>query len=223
MYAESELLPVSALQHLVFCERQCALIYLEMQWADNRLTAEGSQLHDRVHEQQTESRGDMRIARSLPLRSLRLGLVGVADVIEFHLTEPEPGGVATLPGVEGHWQPFPVEYKRGRPKAEHCDEVQLCAQALCLEEMWSVRIPRGALFYGKIRRRRDVEFDDALRRLTEETAERLHRLIESGSTPAPSEGKWCRACSLVDVCLPKAAHTRSAKRYLRNSIRDVLE
>ena len=223
MHSASELLPISALQHLLFCERQCALIHLEGLWHENRRTAEGRQLHDRVHEQQTESRGDMRIARSLPLRSLRLGLVGVADVIEFHRTEPEPGGAATLPGVEGHWRPFPVEYKRGRPKAEHCDEVQLCAQALCLEEMWSVRLPHGALFYGKIRRRRDVEFDDALRSLTEETAERLHRLIESGSTPAPREGKWCRSCSLVDVCLPKSAHTRSAERYLRNSIRDVLE
>src|SRR6266567_7026185 len=144
MYDEEDLLPLSALQHLVFCERQCALIHIEGVWADNALTVEGSHLHDRVDEMgpRIESRGDLRIARGVALRSLRLGLSGRADVIEFHrVTE---GGVE-LAGVSGLWRPFPVEYKRGRPKRDRCDEVQVCAQARCLEEMLETAVPAGAL------------------------------------------------------------------------------
>jgi len=139
-YTEDDLIPISALQHFVFCERQCALIHIEQAWTENRLTAEGRLLHERVHDQGGESRAGVRIERGLPLRSLRLGLVGVADVVEFH------------PLSEGGWRPFPVEYKRGKPKRNACDEIQVCAQALCLEEMLGVRIPAGALFYGKTHR-----------------------------------------------------------------------
>ena len=138
MYTEDDLLPISGLQHLLFCERQCALIHLEQVWAENRLTVEGKNMHDRVHEREAESRPGIRIVRALRLRSLRLGLTGMADVVEFHLDS----------GVRSQGLPFPVEYKRGKPKADYSDSVQLCAQAICLEEMLSCTIPAGALFYG---------------------------------------------------------------------------
>jgi CRISPR-associated exonuclease Cas4 len=195
------------LQHIVFCERQCALIYTEQVWAENRLTVEGKILHERVHEEGLESRGDVRIEHGVPLRSLRLGLVGKADVVEFH----------RLPGDK--WQPFPVEYKRGKPKPDDCDRVQLCAQAMCLEEMLAVEVPSGALFYGKIRRRQDVVFDESLRRKAEETAQKARALIESGKTPPPVFGKRCKSCSLVAECLPKTIEKKpSVGRYLAKAV-----
>ncbi len=202
LFSEDELLPLSALQHLMFCARQCALIHVEQVWSENRLTVEGRNLHSRVHEADDESRGDLRIVRGLRLRSLRLGLVGQADVVEYHRQG-------------GEWIPFPVEYKRGRPKPEACDEVQLCAQAMCLEEMTNARIPEGAVFYGQPRRRHPVFFDDRIRTLTESAARRLHELIDRGQTPAALFEKKCESCSLLGVCMPKmAGQTKSAARYL---------
>ncbi len=157
MYSESDLLMLSAIQHLAFCERQCCLIHIEQAWAENRLTAEGRILHDRVHSENAESRGDVYIVRGLKLRSLQLGLSGVADVVEFHRVET--GGVS-LPGKKGQWKPFPVEYKRGKPKSDRCDEVQICGQAMCLEEMLDTRIENGALFYGAQHKRHEVVFDE---------------------------------------------------------------
>jgi CRISPR-associated exonuclease Cas4 len=216
MFDEDELLPLSALQHLVFCERQCALIHIEQLWADNKFTVEGEHLHECVHEAGAESRGDIRIARSLALRSLRLGLSGIADVVEFHRIAE--GGVA-VPGARGCWKPFPVEYKRGRPKREHCDEIQLCAQAICLEEMLHIEIPNGALFYGATRHRFDVSFDESLRCATEDSAARLHRLIDSRITPAAVQEPKCDRCSLLELCMPEAlSGRRSAKQYLRDAL-----
>ena len=213
---EDELLPLSALQHLVFCERQCALIHIEQLWADNRFTVEGEHLHDRVHEAGAESRGNVRIARGLALRSFRLGLSGVTDVVEFHRVIE--GGVS-LPDVRGLWRPFPVEYKRGRPKREHCDEVQVCAQAICLEEMLEVHIPCGALFYGATRHRLDVSFEESLRRETEIAAARLHELISRQVTPAAVREPKCDRCSLFELCMPQAlARGRSAQQYLQRAI-----
>jgi len=208
MYAEDDLLPISALQHLIFCERQCALIHIEGLWAENRLTVEGRHLHERADAGGGESRGALRVARSLPIRSLRLGLTGRADVVEFHASE---GGAP--PAVR------PVEYKRGRPKPDRCDEVQLCAQALCLEEMLGVSIPAGALFYGTTRRRTDVAFDAVLRALTEETAARLHALVSSGRTPKAEREPKCDSCSLLELCLPGAmAPQRAAATYVARSL-----
>ena len=202
MFSENDLLPLSALQHLLFCERQCALIHIEQAWEENRLTAEGRVLHERVHKVDDESRGNIRIARGLRLRSLHLGLVGQADVVEFH----RHGNA---------WLPFPVEYKRGKPKKGTFDTVQLCAQAICLEEMKSVVISAGALFYGTTRRRLDVVFDQTLRDQTAAAAERLHRLIERGLTPPATYEKKCDSCSLFSLCLPKTAgHHKSATDYL---------
>ncbi|MBN2559321.1 MAG: CRISPR-associated protein Cas4 [Phycisphaerae bacterium] len=209
MYKEDQLLPISALQHLLFCERQCALIHIEQAWTENRLTVEGRIMHDKVHNGADESRGAVRIARGLRLRSLGLGLTGQADVVEFHRQ------------TVGSWQPFPVEYKRGRPKPEACDEVQLCAQALCLEEMLGVEIPEGAIFYGQPRRRHPVAFDQALRAQTESAARRLRDLLTAGVTPPAAYEKKCRNCSLLNLCMPKTAgRQKSAAGYLERMLRE---
>lgn len=213
MYSEDDLLPISALQHLAFCERQWALIHLEGAWAENQLTAEGRVMHDRAHEAGIESRGDVRISRGLRLHSLRLGLSGIADVVEFHRCVRRDDATVTaegalpdavrLPGVPGLWSPFPVEYKRGRPKSEPYDEIQLCAQAICLEEMLGVVVPSAALFYGKPVRRFEVILTASLREETERLASRVHELIRLGVTPAPIYEKKCDSCSLFSLCMPK--------------------
>lgn len=212
MFTEDDLRPLSALQHLVFCERQCALIHIEQVWVENRFTAEGRLLHDRVDAGGRESRGDLRIARGLPLQSLRLGLTGKADAVELHRVASGDEGVA-LPGLTGFWRPYPVEYKRGRPKRHRADEIQLCAQALCLEEMMEVGVPEGALYYGERRRREVVAFDAELRARTEDTARRLHELLAAGRTPTATREPKCRDCSLLEVCLPDAPRS-SARAYL---------
>ena len=206
VFSEDDLLPLSALQHLLFCERQAALIHLERVWAENSLTIEGKHLHERVDSGAGESRGDMRIARGVALRSLRLGLSGKADAVEFHK------------GPEETWLPFPVEYKRGRPKKHRADEVQLCAQALCLEEMLGVSVPSGALFYGETRRRLDVAFDAALRLVTEQAAARMHEILDSGVTPLPVREPKCEQCSLLEICMP-GAPSSSVQRYLDRALR----
>jgi CRISPR-associated exonuclease Cas4 len=209
VFSDDDLLPLSALQHLVFCERQCALIHVEGQWQENPLTFEGRQMHERVDRDAGESRRDVRILRGLTLVHRGLGLAGRADVVELHR---DAAGVP-VPGVPGRWRPFPVEYKRGRPKAHDADRVQLCAQALCLEEMWSADVPAGALFYGQTRRRDDVAFDAVLRAATVEAARRVREILESGETPSARKEKKCARCSLLDRCRPDAIG-RSASRYL---------
>jgi CRISPR-associated exonuclease Cas4 len=199
IYTEDDLIQLSALQHLVFCERQCALIHIEQVWSENLFTAEGRIMHDKVDTANRESRGNIRIEYGVPMRSLRLGLIGKADVVEFHK-------------YGDTWIPFPVEYKRGKPKMDDCDKVQLCAQAICLEEMMNAEIPEGALFYGQTRHRIDVKFDSALRKETESAAVRLHELIASGITPKAEYSKKCERCSLVDLCLPKVSS--KASNYL---------
>ena len=228
-FTEDELLPLSALAHLAFCERRCALIHVEQIWQENRFTLEGSHMHARVHEEapRRELRGDLLIARGLQVRSLELGVSGVADVVEFHRstgqTTLEGKGTpqaARLPGLAGLWVPFPVEYKRGKPKRDHCDEVQVCAQAICLEEMLKVAVPEGALFYGATQHRHDVTFSVELRDETRLTARRLHELFAAGVAPRVSREPKCRRCSLVDVCRPDATGPgRSARRYLANAAR----
>ena len=190
MYGEDDLLMISALQHYLFCKRQCALIHIEQQWEENRFTAEGRILHERVHTAGLESRGDLRLEYDLALRSLKLGLSGRSDVVEFYSRDDEG------------WQPFPVEYKRGKPKKDNSDLVQLCAQAICLEEMLAVKIEKGALYYGIKKRRTEVEFDLKLRTATEETAKLLHELVCKGETPSPEYGAQCKSCSFLSLCLP---------------------
>jgi len=207
MYSEDDLLSLSGLQHLAFCERQWALIHLEQQWVESRLTAEGRLMHERAHEQKEEWREGVRVSRGLAVRSLRLGLIGSADVVEFR---PQP---------QGPPRPYPIEYKRGRPKPDRCDEVQLCAQALCLEEMVGVDVPAGAIFYGQPRRRTEVNFDNNLRAETEVLVQRLHTLYAARATPPAQYAPKCDRCSLLEICLPATAGDgRSVARYLKNAM-----
>jgi CRISPR-associated exonuclease Cas4 len=185
--AEDALIPLSALQHHLFCPRQCALIHVEQQWAEDGATAEGRIFHERVDGGQGETRPGVRIARGVALRSMTLGVSGRADVVEF---------------VGRPARPFPVEYKRGKPKAHRADEVQLCAQAVCLEEMSGQPVPEGALFYGQTRRRVSISFDAVLRALTAETAAGARANLLAGSTPPPVPIPGCRQCSMLDLCRP---------------------
>ena len=204
---DDELIAISALSHYSYCPRRCALIHIERVWTENLFTAEGRIMHERVHDEGGESRGNIRIERGVALRTLRLGLIGKADVVEFHRQ------------ADGSWLPFPVEYKRGKPKVDDCDKIQLCAQAICLEEMLGVKIPAGALFYGQTRHRLDVVFNEDLRRETEETARRVHELIASGKTPPPIYEKRCNSCSIMSECLPKTIQKRrSVSGYMAKMI-----
>lgn len=215
-YRPDELLPLSGIQHFVFCRRQWALIYIEQQWQDNRLTAEGQVLHQRVDDPFfTESRRDVIQTRAVPVASYRLGLSGRCDLIEFTATED---GIC-LPGREGLYQPAPVEYKRGKEKRDPCDEAQLCAQAICLEEMLSVSIPNGYLYYGQTRRRLEVVFDADLRDLVFRMSAEMHQYFRRGHTPRVRASRACRSCSLEDVCLPTMqSATLSASEYIRQHL-----
>lgn len=221
VFAEDDCLPISALQHLLYCERQCALIHLEQLWAENSLTTRGRHMHEKADSGRHETRNGVRVVRSLALCSLQYGLIGKSDVVEFH---PSPGSVASTATPSLSLIPFPVEYKRGKPKPHDADRVQLCAQALCLEEMLEATVPKGALFYGKTRRRLDVLFDSPLRELTLQTTARLHDLIASRVTPAAVyEKKKCERCSLINLCLPRIPSSRpAASAYLDRSLSEVI-
>lgn len=220
MYSEDDLLPLSGLQHLVFCERQWALIHIEQTWVENRLTALGREQHERVDETGRSWEVGVRAATGLRVHSLRLGLAGRADVVEFRESEL---GVA-LPGVGGRWIPYPVEHKRGRPKPDDCDLVQLCAQAMCLEEMLGGRVERGAIFYGRPRRRLEVEFTAALRERTERLAARMHTMMRAQQTPAARYERKCDSCSLLDRCRPKSAgRGKNASLYLSRLVAREME
>ncbi|RJQ46691.1 MAG: CRISPR-associated protein Cas4 [Nitrospiraceae bacterium] len=205
-YDENELIHLAALNQYAYCPRRCALIHIEQLWEENLFTAEGKVMHEKVDTANRESRGKIRIEYGVPLRSLRLGLIGKADVVEFHKKD------------DGAWLPFPVEYKRGKPKLDDSDKVQLCAQAICLEEMLGGNIPSGAIFYGQTRRRMEVVFDNVLRMETEETAKKVHELIESGITPKAEYSAKCKKCSLLELCLPKVS--RKASKYLLSVVEE---
>ena len=204
-------LPLSGIQHFAFCRRQWALIHIENLWAENVRTVEGNILHERAHDEQIkETRGDLLILRGLRVASARLGLSGICDVVEFHR---DPKGVP-LYGREGRWLPYPVEYKRGKAKETPADRLQLCGQAMCLEEMLCCDIPEGALFYGETRRREIVLFTDELRRQVRDDLKEMHELYRRGHTPKARSSKACNACSLKELCLPRLTKTPSVARYL---------
>lgn len=209
---EDSFLPLSALQHFAYCPRQFALIHIEQQWAENRFTAEGQLLHQRVNDGGSEQRGDVHIARSLRLACTELRVSGIADVVEFHKVAQ---GGCELPGRAGYWQPYPVEYKRGRSKADDWDRIQLCAQAMALEEMLDVPVYEGAVFYGKPRRRERVDIDERLREKTHALAIATHTLFENRRTPPPEPGAKCDHCSLRGICSPDRA---SAEAYLNRML-----
>lgn len=249
MHNEDDLLPISALQHMLFCERQTALIHLERLWVENRFTAEGRLLHKKTDNAKSETRDGVRITRSLPVHSFELGIFGVCDVVNFKPPEfdshpsmtlakrveaelqrtrtlglsfsatesslySEGSSASTTIPPFHHWTITPVEYKRGQPKKNYSDRVQLCAQAICLEEMLHVRIDRGDLFYGKRQRRTEVVLDTDLRELTRTTAERLHLMIQAGDTPKAVRELKCEKCSLLPVCMPAETSRLLASRYL---------
>lgn len=222
MYAEDELLPISALQHLAFCERQAALIHVEGEWQENPLTVEGHGLHEKAHESEIEQRQGIFIVRGLRVRSLLHGLVGAIDVVEFSKIEGDETG-CLLPGFSGRYQPYIIEYKRGRPKLDSCDEVQLCAQALCLEEMLGVAISESAFFYGQPRRRHAVSLSECLRNETKRMAERFHEMIRRQETPPPQSSPKCENCSLFEYCGPETPRERGVvSKYIAKMIDEVI-
>lgn len=196
-------LPISALQHLAFCPRQCALIYIEHDWQENMLTAQGRLEHERVDQGYKECRRGRKQISGLLVRSEQLRLQGKLDVLELDLLDAKGEDNLTLLGLTGEWRAYPVEFKHGEPKDNDCDRIQLCAQALCLEEMFSLSIERASLFYQRIKRREDVLLDQTLREKTIQAANALYELYQSGRTPAPVYCAKCRSCSLLEICLPK--------------------
>jgi CRISPR-associated exonuclease Cas4 len=196
---DPRLIPISALQHFAFCPRQCALIHNEQIWSENFLTAQGRLLHQRVDSQDPETRKGIRMERGVSVCSEKLGLTGKLDLLEIDLKSGTP---------------TPVEYKRGRPKIEDWDRIQLCAQALCLEKMMGVSVEQGALWYWQIRRRIQVPIESDLRERTHEVIEQVRSLLESGLTPKAEFAKKCKACSLFDQCNPQLTSSDQSRRYV---------
>jgi len=216
-YDEEDYLQLSGIQHFSFCRRQWALIHVEHQWKDNLRTVEGELLHERAHDEGTsEKRGDLLTVHGMRVSSRRLGVSGACDVVEFRRSDD---GVP-LYGREGRWQPYPVEYKRGLPKSENVDRLQLCCQAMCLEEMLAVDINEGALFYGEPRRREKVSFSMDLREAVFSILKEMHCYASRGYTPKVKTGAFCRACSLNELCLPKLCKNPSATEYVKKRLRE---
>jgi CRISPR-associated exonuclease Cas4 len=215
-YTQDDLLPLSGIQHFLFCRRQWALIHVEQQWKENALTAEGRIMHKRADDPFfTETRNGIVTARSVPVASYRLGLSGVCDVVEFISSSD---GVRLL-NRNGLYLPTPIEYKRGKEKHDHSDETQLCAQAMCLEEMLSTPIPQGYLYYGETRHRVEIEFTPELRTLVQDMSAEMHNYFSRGYTPKVKTHKGCRSCSLADVCLPVLqGKVIAASRYIKQQI-----
>lgn len=215
-YREEELLPISGLQHFRFCPRRWALIHLEMQWQENRLTEEGRVVHERAHDpMRNEKRGNLIISRGMPVFSFSLGLRGVCDVVEFHRSND---GVPIV-GWEGKWLPVPIEYKRGDGYSKEADTLQLCCQAMCLEDMLCCHIDAGYLFYAASRRRESVTFTDESRLMVRQCAEEMHALYARGQTPRIKPRKGCKSCSLRDICLPQLGRTPSVSGYFDSTLK----
>jgi len=225
-YLEGDLLLLSGIQHMAFCERQWALIHIEQVWAENARTVEGEHLHERTDDPfEDESRKALRIVRAMPIVSWALGLRGVADVVEFHQELNCAGEqVCQLAGRDGWWRPVAVEYKRGRPKADDRDAVQLCAQTIALEEMLHVSIASGFLYYGQTKHRETIVMDGVLRQHTVELAAKMHKFFGAGKTPKAQKGKRCSQCSLVEQCQPYwMLRHRSVDDYLARMCRSEEE
>lgn len=215
MYQEDDYLMLSGLQHFAYCRRQWALIHIEQQWAENERTIDGQLFHAVAHdEKKTEKRGNLLITRGLHIKSAKLGMSGICDVVEFHKAE---NGISLF-SYDGKWLPYPVEYKKGLPKEHEADELQLCGQAICLEEMLLCHIPCGSLFYGENRRRKEVEFTDVLRKQVADMAKEMHDLWEKGYTPKVKPHKGCNACSLKEICVPRLEKIKSVNAYIEKSL-----
>lgn len=217
MYSEDDYLQLAGLQHFTFCRRQWALIHIENQWAENLRTVEGNLMHEKAHDYSFhESRGDTIIIRGVNIHSAILGISGQCDIIEYHKSDR---GIP-LSSKEGLWIPYPIEYKRGSPKENCADQLQLCAQAMCLEEMLCCEIHEGALFYGETRRREIVKFSSEMRQTVHESLSEMHNYAKRGYTPKVKPSKSCYACSLRELCLPKLLGRTSVKTYLSEALED---
>ncbi len=217
MYTEDNYLMLSGIQHFAFCRRQWALIHIEQQWEENYRTTAGELMHKKAHDEGAfEKRGELLIIRGLRIASHELGFSGQCDVVEFHQSED---GI-TLFGYDGRWNPIPIEYKNGSPKENNADAFQLCAQAICLEEMFQTKIPEGFLYYGETRRRSHVEFTDSLRDDVKKISMEMHELFQRGYTPKVRYTKQCKACSLENLCVPKLQKAGSVKEYMERNVRE---
>lgn len=215
MYNEDDYLLLSGIQHFVFCRRQWALIHIEKMWAENLYTVEGNILHERAHNEKfTEKRGGLIITRNMAVASSKLGLSGACDVVEFQ----ESDGGITIHGRKGKYKPVPIEYKKGKPKTHNADVLQLCAQAMCLEEMLVCTIDKGYLFYGEINHRYEVIFTVELRQKVYDIVDEMHMLFDRSYTPKVKTGKQCRSCSLSDICLPKLCNNKSVRKYIESML-----
>lgn len=217
-FQEDDYLQLSGLQHFKFCRRQWALIHIEHQWAENLRTVEGRLLHTKAHDaDRRERRGDTIITRDMRIFSPSLGVSGACDVVEFHRSD---AGIF-LPGEDGRWQVYPVEYKHGAPRADAANDLQLCAQAMCLEEMLCCDIPEGALYFGETRRRQTVAFTEVLRREVRDCLAEMHRYYIRGYTPKVKPTKSCNACSLKEICTPKLLRSRPVSDYIADYLGDT--
>lgn len=215
MASDADFLLLSGIKHFQFCKRRWALVHIEQQWRENALTASGHLMHERVHDEHfTESRGSVVLSRSMPVRSQALRITGECDLVELHRDE---NGIA-IHGRDGTWRVYPVEYKHGQPDARGADEMQLCAQAMCLEEMLAADIPEGALYYGKLRRRVKVAFTPELRKQVCDALAQMHRLFARGHTPKAKWTKACKSCSMEEVCQPLLAKRAGAAAYVRDML-----
>ena len=217
-YKEEDFLQLSGLQHFRFCRRRWALIHIENQWAENFRPIDGAIMHENAHNtDDQESRGDLVIKRGVSVHSAELGVSGQCDVLEFRRGST---GIP-LAGKDGLWQPYPVEYKRGRPREDTGDALQLCGQAICLETMLCCEIPEGALYYGEIRKRERIVFTPELRQQVKSLLQEMHDLYRKGYTPKVKPTKACNACSLKDLCLPKLMKNRSVTAYLKSAMEET--
>lgn len=209
---EEDYRQLSELQHFAFCRRQWALIHIEQQWEENYKTVDGSIMHERVHDaSKSESRGDVLTIRGMRVHSHRLCVTGVCDVVEFHRDEIH--GIA-IHGKKGLWRPIPVEYKRGKPKEDDSDRLQLCGQAMCLEEMLCCEIPEGILYYGEPHRRQQIDLTAELRKTVTQYLTEMNDYYQRGYTPLVKTKRGCQSCSLKDICLPSLNKKKSVKDYL---------
>jgi CRISPR-associated exonuclease Cas4 len=212
-YAEQDLLMISGIQHFSFCRRQWALIHIENQWQENLRTTEGNIIHERCHDEMlTEKRNELLVSRGMRVFSHTIGIVGQCDVVEF--TKAEEGVI--LAGREGYWHVCPIEYKRGKQKNINADRLQLCCQALCLEEMLLCEIGKGFLYYNESRRREEIVFTKELRDETKRMLLEMHEYYKRGYTPKSKPKKGCKSCSLVEVCIPKLIKHTSVNSYLHD-------
>ena len=218
MYSDDDMLMLSGIQHYRFCPRQWALIHIEQQWDDNRLTMEGSLQHKHVDDPFYRQKcGDFISLRSVSIASHELGLYGITDVIELHPADDTSNAI-THPRYPGYWQPYPIEYKHGKPKRNEVDEVQLAAQAMCLEEQYGIRIECGAIYYAEVRHRTEIHFSDYLRDIVKACSTDMHAIFASGRMPAIQRGKHCERCSLKNLCMPESADCTRVSYYLKKNL-----